>query len=145
MGTSKYEGVSWNEKRNLWQTKFYINGQQKTFYFDNEFDASKKSNQLCRKMGIPPPKPQIYESPTQKKEKITSQYKGVCWDTKSRKWRVQLSLKGEKPKYGGYFKDELDAAKRANQLCDELGIALWNPEIIISNGAQNRLLPNQAD
>ena len=63
------------------------------------------------------------------KEKITSQYKGVCWDTKSRKWRVQLSLKGEKPKYGGYFKDELDAAKRANQLCEELRIPLQNPEI----------------
>merc|ERR1712034_64745 len=30
---------------------------------------------------------------------------------------------------GGYFKDELDAAKKVNQLCEENGIPLKNPEI----------------
>ena len=37
--------------------------------------------------------------------------------------------KGQKPKLGGHFEDELDAAKRVNQLCKELGISLQNPEI----------------
>ena len=51
--TSKYKGVSWNEKRSLWQTKFDVNGKVKTFYFDSEFDAAEKLNQLCNKMRIP--------------------------------------------------------------------------------------------
>ena len=64
----------------------------------------------------------------EKKEK-TSQYKGVYWDRDRGKWHVQLWLKEGKSKYGGYFQDELDAAKRVNQLCKELGIALQHPEI----------------
>ena len=48
---SKFEAVSWNIKRNLWQAKFYINSKVKKFYFDNEFDAAKKLNlKLC---GLP--------------------------------------------------------------------------------------------
>ena len=31
--------------------------------------------------------------------------------------------------FGGYFKDELDAAKRVNQLCEKLGNPAQNPEI----------------
>ena len=64
----------------------------------------------------------------EKKEKA-SQYKGVTWNKETRTWKVQLKLKKEKVKYGGYCKDELDAAKRVNQLCEELGIPLQNPEI----------------
>ena len=59
--TSKYEGVSWNVKKHQWQAEFHINGKVKKFYFDNEFDAIKKSNQLCHKMGIPPQNPEICE------------------------------------------------------------------------------------
>jgi hypothetical protein len=64
-----------------------------------------------------------------KKREKTSQYKGVTWNKQTRKWRVQLSLKGEKPKCGGYFEDELDAAKEVNQLCEEMEIPLQNPAI----------------
>jgi hypothetical protein len=64
----------------------------------------------------------------EKKEK-TSQYKGVYWRGKRGKWCVQLRLKKQKPICGGHFKDEMDAAKRANQLCKELGIPLQNPEM----------------
>ena len=45
------------------------------------------------------------------------------------KWYVRLYLKGQKPKFGGLFKNELDAAKRVNQLCEEFGIPAQNPEI----------------
>ena len=65
----------------------------------------------------------------EKKEK-TSQYKGVYWHKSYGKWYAQLRSKGEKTKCGGYFIDELYAAKRVNQLCKELGIPLQNPEII---------------
>ena len=46
-----------------------------------------------------------------------------------KKWYVLIYPKGQKPKFGGTFKDELDAAKRVNQLCEELGIPLKNPTI----------------
>ena len=44
---------------------------------------------------------------------------------------AKLYLKGHKSRYryGGLFNDEMDAAKRVNQLCEEIGIPLKNPEI----------------
>ena len=48
---------------------------------------------------------------------------------RSGKWKTQLSLKGKMQKYGGIFINEMDAAKRVNQLCEELGIPLQNTGI----------------
>jgi hypothetical protein len=62
------------------------------------------------------------------KEK-TSQYKGVCWHKQSHKWYARLHLKGQPEKYGGIFDDEMDAAKRVNQFCEEFGIPVKNPGI----------------
>ena len=64
----------------------------------------------------------------EQKEK-TSQYKGVCWHKINKKWVVIFDLKEQLPKYGGCFNDELDAAKRVNELCKELGIPEKNPGI----------------
>merc|ERR1712034_28720 len=64
----------------------------------------------------------------QQQKEMTSQFKGVSWYKRSRKWYAQLSFKGQK-KYGGHFNDELDAGKRVNQLCEEMGIPPQNPEI----------------
>jgi len=58
------------------------------------------------------------------KKKTTSQFNGVTWHKKKRKWYVQL-----RRVCGGYFKDELDAGKRVNQLCEELRIPHQNPQI----------------
>merc|ERR1712034_306971 len=127
--TLKHEGVSWNKKRNLWQAEFYFKGEKQQSYFDNEFDASKKLDQRCVKMEIPPQNPGIYEIRNEQKREKISQYKGVTWHKTSGKWYVQLKLKGEKIKYGGVFKDELDAAKRVNQLCEKLGIRTKNSSI----------------
>ena len=66
----------------------------------------------------------VYEA----KEK-TSQYIGVSWHKQSRKWHVKLHLNGGNKKYGGNFRDEMDAAKRVNQLCKEFGILEKNPGI----------------
>ena len=63
----------------------------------------------------------------EKKEK-TSQYKGVSWNKQIGKWYVQLWRVSNS---GAYFKNELDAAKRVNQLCEELGIPLRNPDISV--------------
>jgi len=51
----------------------------------------------------------------------------VSWHKESKQWRAHLNLRGKKTRNGGYFKDELDAAKRVNQLCEEMGIPLKNP------------------
>ena len=64
----------------------------------------------------------------EKKEK-KSQYKGVYRHKQVHKWYVLIYPKGQKRKYGGMFNDELDAAKRVNQLCEELRIPSQNPEI----------------
>merc|ERR1712096_218831 len=64
--TSNYEGVSWNEEKNLWQAAIFdINRKIKKFYFDKEFDANKKYKQLCNKMGISLQNSAIYELPKQ--------------------------------------------------------------------------------
>ena len=64
----------------------------------------------------------------EKKEK-TSQYKGVYWHSQTGRWYVSIRPKGQNRKYCGSFKDELDAAKRVNQFCEDVGIPLRNPEI----------------
>ena len=62
------------------------------------------------------------------KEK-TSKYKGVSYHRETGKWDVRVSVKGEKQKYGGRLDDELDAAKRVNEICKDFGIPPLNPEI----------------
>ena len=64
----------------------------------------------------------------EKSEKI-SQYKGVHWHKQIGKWYAKLQLKAGEQKFGGTFNDELDAAKRVNQLCEKLGIPAQNPEV----------------
>jgi hypothetical protein len=63
------------------------------------------------------------------KKENTSQYKGVTWHIQCKKWYVQISVKGEKIKYGGLFNDELHAAKKVNQLCENFGMSPQNPGI----------------
>ena len=78
----------------------------------------------------------IFVCETQDKK---SQYKGVYYRKQTGKWNVLVYCKGEKSKYGGLFNDELDAAKRVNQVCEELKIPLRNPGII---GMSNQVTQN---
>jgi hypothetical protein len=64
----------------------------------------------------------------EKKEKI-SQYEGVSWHSQRYKWYARLRLKYQIPKYGGCFNSELDAARRVNQMCEEMKIPLRNSGI----------------
>ncbi len=63
------------------------------------------------------------------KEVNASQYQGVYYHKQTGKWYARLNLQGQKQKWGGYFNDELDAAKKLNQICEELEIPLQNPGI----------------
>ena len=73
-----------------------------------------------------------------KKEKI-SQYKGVYWRKESEKWYAYLILKGFTHKYGGCFNDELEAARKVNQLCEEMKIPPQNPEIAGMSNQQSQV------
>merc|ERR1712096_3148 len=55
-----------------------------------------------------------------------------------RKWRARIYPKGQTQKFGGYFKDELDAAKRVNQLCEKLEIPPKNPGISAGPNQQSQ-------
>jgi len=132
--TSQYKGVHWHKENKKWVVKFHLNGQAQKYggSFNKEMDAAKKVNQLCIELGISEKNPGINGMPNQQyqKREKTSQYKGVCWHKQRKIWRVQMRLKGGKLKFGGNFKDELDAAKRVNQLCEELVIPPQNPAVI---------------
>merc|ERR1712034_305591 len=69
-----------------------------------------------------------------------SQYEGVYWHKENKKWVVKIYLKGQAQQHGGTFNDELDAAKKVNQLCIELGISEKNPGI---NGIPNQQYQSQ--
>jgi len=131
--TSQYKGVYWNRKSRKWRAQLRLKGEitKSGGYFNDELDAGKRVNQLCEEMKIPLQNPAISDIPNQqyrKKEKI-SKYKGVYWHKSHKKWYVRVFLKGQKLKYGGSFKNELDAAKKVNQLCEDFGISQHNPDI----------------
>jgi len=131
--TSQYNGVSWDIQNGKWRALLYLHSKKSTHggLFNDEIDAAKRINQLCEKMVIPNKNVGISATPTQqwKPKQKASQYNGVCWHKQNKKWCVQIHVQGGKIKHGGVFKDELDAAKRANQLCDEMGIPHKNPGI----------------
>jgi len=144
---SQYKGVCWNKQIRKWCVQVRLKEENKYGgTFKDELDAAKRVNQLCEESGIPPQNPAIGAVPNQqyeKKEKI-SKYKGVTWHKNSGKWYVTIYLKGHKRKYGGMFKDELDAGKKVNQLCEEFGIPPQNPGIQQSPKKWNTFLDYDA-
>merc|ERR1712034_136957 len=128
--TSQYKGVTWNRKRTKWCVLLCLGGKRKYGgLYKDELDAAKRVNQLCEELRIPFQNPEVSATPQYQNKKNKSQYKGISYDKKTCKWNVLIYQKGQKQKYGGYFNDELDAAKRVNQLCEELRIPFQNPEV----------------
>merc|ERR1712034_72119 len=65
-----------------------------------------------------------------RKEKKHHNIKEFTGTEKEKKWCARLRLKDGKVKFGGYFNAELDAGKRVNQLCEDLGILPHNPGVV---------------
>merc|ERR1712034_237553 len=129
--TSQYKGVYMHKHSGKWHVQLSIKGQKQKYggYFMDELDAAKRVNQLCEELGIPLQIPGVEHLPSEKspkKEKI-SQYKGVYWHKQVGKWYALIYPKGQKRKYGGMFKNELNAAKRVNQLYEEIRISSQHP------------------
>merc|ERR1712034_265005 len=110
-----------------WRAQLSLKGkiQKHGGIFKNELEAAIKVNQLCEEMEIPLQNPGISAIPTQQSEKKekASQYKGVSWNKENGQWRAEIQFKKQKQN-GGYFREELDAAKKVNQLCEKLEIPL---------------------
>jgi len=119
--TSNYNGVSWDEKRKLWKAEFYCNGNKIKSYFQNEIEATRKINQFSESIRLPSTNPEVPEILNQEAKENTSQYEEVCLHKNNRKWNARLYLKDQTQKY------EIDAAKRLNEICEEMGIPLRNP------------------
>merc|ERR1712034_146043 len=120
---SQYKGVQKDKRSGKWHAYLYLptnKGQQKfAGSFKNEMDAAKRVNQLCEELGIPLQNPGISSIPNQQYQakENTSKYKGVHWHKQIGKWYAHLRLINTgRHKFGGTFNDEMDAAKRVNQL-----------------------------
>jgi len=126
--TTNYKGVSWDEKKNLWQAEFYVNGKKSKCYFENELDAAKKINQLCKnmKISLKNPKPgRLLNQPDnldllevlnpQKKEKEFQSNTGVNQNKKKKKLQSEVKLN-----YGGNFNNGLflTVRKSLDQICE---------------------------
>jgi len=72
----------------------------------NKLDNRKENLRFCNNQK------NHFNSPPQKGG--SSKYKGVHWDSKSKKWRAQIHL-GDRKKSLGSFKDEEDAALAYNE------------------------------
>jgi len=98
---------------------------------DNEQHAAMSVNLLCDKFSRDRKNPMIdiRLNKIQKTTEKKSQYKGVYWHKPTGKWCALIKPKGQKLKNGGKFYTEVNAAKKANQLCEELGIPHKNPDI----------------
>ena len=68
----------------------------------------------------------------------TSQYIGVSWFPRSKKWKVTLAHKRKKY-HGGYCDNEKHAAMKVNLLCDTFGIERRNPTIDIKLDAMRKV------
>jgi len=121
---SQYTGVCWHKRQDKWSVDLCLQGVKKKFggYFNDELDAAKRINQLCEEFGIPHKNHGIGTIINQEAKQTSSQYTGVSRNTANGKWRARLYLQGRRTKNGGNFSDELDAAKRINQMCEEFGI-----------------------
>jgi len=131
--TSKYNGVSWNNKYKKWQINVMHNKKQYFGgYFDEEEHAAMKVNLLCDKYEKERKNPMVTIKPDaiEKVPNKTSIYDGVSWNKDKNKWRAQVTH-NKKRYFGGYFDHEKHAAMKVNLLCDKYEMDRKNPMINI--------------
>ena len=63
----------------------------------------------------------------ERKRKLTSQYSGVCWEKDRNRWIADIVFKKQHKR--SYYANELEAPRRKNQWCDEIGIKRKNPDV----------------
>lgn len=111
-GSSKYTGVSWDNRSNKWKSRIVIDRKRICLgVFYTEIEASKYYENALKN--------HLSGLPIDVKRKVNlSKYKGVCWNKQSNKWMAMGWLNG-KSKYLGIFKTELEAYNRHQQYINE--------------------------
>jgi len=126
--TSQYRGVSWSKDRKRWKVTVKFEGKHNASYHVNEVDAAKRVNQVCDELGIERKNPEVDAMPNKEiKDGMTSQYTGVCLKKDQKRWTATIYFKHQRKV--SYHANELDAARRVNQWCDEFGIKRKNPYV----------------
>lgn len=114
---SSYVGVSWCSKQQKWHVaRNYKRVSHWGGQYDDEIEAAKASDDKVRELGatnvLKLNFPKAHEIV---KDAKRSQYVGVTWCKNLGKWQVSRTING-KSKNGGYFIDEVEAAKRSDEL-----------------------------
>lgn len=114
--TSQYKGVSLNKKVNRWQA-FIKKGDERRYLglYDSEEDAARAYNAAARHYfgehayinDVPDDNWTLHDLSIGSK---TSEFRGVHYDTESKKWKVQIQVNKTKV-FLGYFFFEIDAAR----------------------------------
>ena len=100
--SSKYTGVSWNKRNKKWMSYVVFKGKMIYLgYFTTEDEASEyyENALISIKKG---------KNIKIKKHTYSSNYKGVCWDKKNKKWKAQIKH-NKKTKFLGLFNTEIEA------------------------------------
>ena len=119
---SRFLGVSWNSARGRWRAEYRDTDKRFVHvgFFDYEEEAARAYNASVRETASPSPtNPVGSDGRLVRKLETTSQYCGVGWCKKAKKWRPRvrrqkaLGLDG-KQTFLGYFEDERRAAEEAD-------------------------------
>jgi hypothetical protein len=105
-GASQIKGVSWRQRENKWKAE--CKGRQLGYHATEE-DAARACSKYLED-GI---------DPVKHREASTSQFTGVSWNKKDKKWKVRC-----KGKYLGMHTTEQAAAQAYNVQAERIGVAL---------------------
>ena len=101
--TSKYNGVSWENKSSKWKSQIQINGKQKYLGLFTSEEEAHEAYQNALKIYHDGGDLSFMETRIP-----TSKYNGVSWNKNANKWMSCIKING-KNKYLGYFTSEEEA------------------------------------
>jgi hypothetical protein len=123
--SSQFQGVHWATSRNEWITRLRVQGVQKHLgSFDDEEAAARAYDEAVIEHGLfgqlsfdKNDRPSASPAP----RRGSSRFRGVYWDTATRKWRAVMQVEGVK-KHLGRFEDEEAAARVYDEAAIEHGL-----------------------
>merc|ERR1712098_52813 len=127
--SSQFIGVSYDVKISKWRAQKYSKHEKKMIHFgfyENEERAARASDTLARKLmanGEQAHKLSFPDGDTEvfPEKKSSSQFIGVSYDVKSRKWRANRYSKLEKKMiHFGFYENEERAARASDTLARKL-------------------------